>query len=199
MVKDQLIILSSRLNWRLKQSTLPQAQKTWTYMEATAEQRAAATGVNLEASKTLSAALRLDDRGTPNRRVISLSTRRSGSEESNGKRSRPLVPAASEQEQPKQRKTAGRDYATEPPLNDQTMGGEPLPVNDIEATRQRDLAKEREIEDEVKQCCNHIKWKRNKDPKDADTWFYDLRYINSLGQAVRRIPETSSKVESSAW
>jgi hypothetical protein len=95
-------------------------------METSAEQRAAATGVNLEASKTLSAALGLDGRGTPNRRIISLSNRRSGSEESNGKRSRPPVPAAAEQEQPKQRRTADREYATEPPLNDQTMAGEPL-------------------------------------------------------------------------
>ncbi len=134
-------------------------------MEITAEQRAAAASVNMEASKTLSAALGLDDRGTPNRRIFSLSTRRSGSEESNGKRSRPPVPAASEQEQPKQRRTAGREYATEPPLNDQTMGGELLPVMDIEAARQRDLAKEREIKDEVKQCCQQIKWKRNKIPK----------------------------------
>jgi hypothetical protein len=58
-------------------------------MRATAEQRAATTGINLEASRTLSAALRLDDKDTPNRRLISLSNRRSGSEESNAKRARP--------------------------------------------------------------------------------------------------------------
>ena len=57
-------------------------------------------------------------------------------------------------------------------------------MSDIETARQRDLAKEREIEDEVKQCCNHIKWKRNKDPKDADTWFYDLRDIYTVSDKL---------------
>jgi hypothetical protein len=50
----------------------------------------------------------------------------------------------------------------EPPLNDQTMGGESLPVDGIEAARHRDMAKEKEIEEEVKQSCNRIKWKRTR-------------------------------------
>ncbi len=60
------------------------------------------------------------------------------------------------------------------------MAGEPVPVADIEAARQRNPTKEREIEDEVKQSCNHIRWKRDKEPKDADTWFYDLRDIYTV-------------------
>jgi hypothetical protein len=103
-------------------------------------------------------------------KLITLSNLGSKREDTMGKRTRSLGPAASELAQKK------------PPQNSLASPSAHAPLL-VEQPHPRNQDREKEVEEEVKRSYQNIQWTRGPLPKSIDHWFYDLRTAGTVPPA----------------